>query len=157
MPKYTVEAISKHCCQLGEGPHWDPESQTLYYVDLMAGDVCQLDPKTKESKVVHIGNIVSAVIPIKGEKNQFIISEDNKLFKLDLSSKQKQLLVEIDQNLAGNRFNDAKCDPSGRLWIGTMGPENTPGVFTPGRGKIHETIIFGIFIILNIPRCSLFL
>ena len=135
MAKYTVEVVSNHCCQLGEGPHWDSQSQTLYYVDLMNGDVCQLDPRTQDSKVVHIGNIVSFVVPVKDNKNEFIISDENKLFRLNLETQRKQLLVEIDQNLPGNRFNDAKCDPSGRLWVGTMGPETSPGVFTPGRGQ----------------------
>ena len=136
MAKYTVEVVSNHCCLLGEGPHWDQKSQTLYYVDLMNGDVCQLDPKTQDSKVVHIGGIVSAVVPVDGTQNEFIISQDNKIFRLDIDSQEKQQLVEIDENLPGNRFNDAKCDSSGRLWIGTMGPETSPGVFATGRGLI---------------------
>ena len=132
MTKYTVEVVSTHVCQLGEGPHWESESQTLYYVDFLNGDVCQWDPKTQESKVVHIGDIVSFVVPVKGEKNEFLISEVNKLYKLNLETQRKQLLAEIEQ---GCKFNDAKCDASGRLWIGTFGPESSPGVVTPGRGQ----------------------
>ncbi|CAG2176849.1 unnamed protein product [Oppiella nova] len=138
MAKYTVEVISKHICQLGEGPHWDQKSQTLYYVDLIGGDVCRLDPNTQESEVVHIGGIVSVLVPINNNSNEFIISQDNKLYKLDWSSQEKQLLTEIETHLDKNRFNDGKCDPSGRFWVGTMGPETSPGVFVDNRGALYN-------------------
>ena len=44
---------------------------------------------------------------------------------------------------AGNRFNDGKCDPEGRLWAGTMGQEDTrtPGVPEPKQGTINIRIL----------------
>ncbi|CAG2114797.1 unnamed protein product [Medioppia subpectinata] len=137
MAKYTVEVISKHICQLGEGPHWDEKSQSLYYVDLIGGDVCRLDTKTQESEMIHIGGTVSVVVPIKDSDNEFIIGHDNKLYKLNWSSQEKQLLCEVETHLDKNRFNDGKCDSSGRFWVGTMGPETSPGVFVPNRGALY--------------------
>ena len=145
MSNYKVEVISAHVCELGEGPHWDQKSQSLYYVDLTAGDVCRLNPESRESEILaHIGGIVSLVIPIDNDKNELIITQDNKIYKLDVNSKQKELLVEAEQNLPGNRFNDGKCDSSGRLWVGSMGPEKPNLVFTPNRGSynyLHNFII----------------
>ncbi|XP_054154229.1 regucalcin-like [Oppia nitens] len=138
MAKYTVEVISNHVCQLGEGPHWDQKSQTLYYVDLLNGDVCRLYPKTKESEINHIGEIVSVLVPINNNDNDFIIGQNNKLFKFNWNTKQLKQLAEVEKDLTGNRLNDGKCDASGRFWVGSMGPESSPGVVDPDRGSLYS-------------------
>jgi len=137
MSKYTVEIASKHVCDLGEGPHWDEKSQSLYYVDLFGGKVCCLDTKTQESQIIHIGGLTSVVVPVSNKREEFIISQSNKLFKLNWNTKEKQLLAEVEKSIAGNRFNDGKCDSKGRLWIGTMGSETDPGVVDPDKGSLY--------------------
>lgn len=48
-------------------------------------------------------------------------------------------VVEVDENEdPGNRINDGKADPSGRLWFGTMGPEPEPGNFTLKKGSLYS-------------------
>lgn len=51
----NVTAISERKSDLGEGPHWDPSIQKLYYVDAFVGDVCRLDPATGLTETVHLG------------------------------------------------------------------------------------------------------
>lgn len=34
--------------QIGEGPHWDVESQSLYFVDSSKGTICRYVPATKQ-------------------------------------------------------------------------------------------------------------
>jgi sugar lactone lactonase YvrE len=36
-------------------------------------------------------------------------------------------LARVEDDRPGNRFNDCKCDPAGRLWAGTMSGEHAPG------------------------------
>jgi sugar lactone lactonase YvrE len=40
----------------------------------------------------------------------------------------------VQEDKPDNRFNDAKCDSSGRLWCGTMGAEEAPGVLKQKQG-----------------------
>ena len=43
----TIEVVEDAIkCQLGEGPHWCPKEQVLYYVDIKLGRVLRYDPKT---------------------------------------------------------------------------------------------------------------
>ena len=38
-----------------------------------------------------------------------------------------RMVADVEADRPGNRMNDAKCDPSGRLWAGTMPYEAEPG------------------------------
>lgn len=55
----SVRAVSERLSDLGEGPHWDPQSQRLYHVDAFVGDICRLDPQTGFTEVVHLSKFIS--------------------------------------------------------------------------------------------------
>lgn len=59
----------------------------------------------------------------------------------DKVSKVEELLeVENEPGFTGNRFNDGKADPVGRLWAGTMGPEPEIGKLEPEKGSLYTLI-----------------
>ena len=69
---------------------------------------------------------MSLVIPVANEPNKFIIGLGRSLRVLEWdgnseadTSNLKSLHVVHDDNLGG-RFNDGKCDSSGRLWAGKL-------------------------------------
>ena len=37
------------------------------------------------------------------------------------------MIVDPEWDLPGNRFNEGKCDPAGRLWAGTMALSEASG------------------------------
>lgn len=43
--------------QLGEGPHWDPVSKTLYFVDIEGGTIHKYCPATNSSTKASIGKL----------------------------------------------------------------------------------------------------
>ena len=56
MSCHTIEvAVKNSCSTIGEGPHWEPDSKCLMYVDINAGDVHRWNSETKEDGKVHIG------------------------------------------------------------------------------------------------------
>nr|CAD7194926.1 unnamed protein product [Timema douglasi] len=131
---------------LGEGPHWDNKAKVLYYVDITNSTVNKYDPATKKLNTVKIGGgPVSLVVPIKGKKEQFVISVGRNIAILTWDGKstaptkvETLCSVDSDGDKIRNRFNDGKVDPTGRLWAGTMGPESKPAEVELGKGSLFS-------------------
>ncbi len=103
--------------QLGESPFWDEASQTLYWVDIVGKRVQRYDPSTGEIARWSTAMHVSAAIPT--ERGDVIAPMTNGLHRLDLASGETTPFVRPDTD-AGNRSNETRTDPQGRLWLGTM-------------------------------------
>jgi len=59
---------------------------------------------------------VSFIIP-RSVDGSYVIGLGQTVSSLDWNSGNTEVLCEVDQG-KGTRFNDAKCDASGRLWAG---------------------------------------
>lgn len=120
-------------CILGEGPHYDVNSQNLYYVDIAAPAIFRYSLETGKIFKATIRNNNSKlgfITPIEGTTDEFVIGADRDLtvIKWDGESEEatvQKILVTVDQEFPKNRINDAKCDPKGRLFFGTMGDETS--------------------------------
>lgn len=65
------------------------------------------------------------IIPVEGKPNQYIISLDRELKIISWDGESEKFTIVEDlavaddtPDLAKNKFNDGKCDSSGRLWAG---------------------------------------
>lgn len=52
----NIEAVTEPI-EIGEGPFWSAEQQTLYYVGMVDGSVHSYNTVTKEHHSVKIGNL----------------------------------------------------------------------------------------------------
>ncbi|XP_076237586.1 uncharacterized protein LOC143181185 [Calliopsis andreniformis] len=143
MSKVTIERIAGPY-QLGEGPHWDPDSKKLYFVDIFDQKIYRYDPFTKSltSTFVEEGPVGFA-IPVDGVPGKLVagVSTDIALVtwdgEKDLAKCTVKKLVAADSDPAETRWNDAKADSSGRIWGGTMSNlEN--GQFPPNKGSFYS-------------------
>ena len=50
---YEVEKLAAENALVGEGPMWDVDSQTLYWIDIQGGRFWNFDPATGENKLLH--------------------------------------------------------------------------------------------------------
>lgn len=104
---------------LGEGPLWDAASGLLHWIDALGGTIFALDPSTGETKSIQVGHEIGC-IAIR-ETGELIVATAREISEID-DSGERQLLVSIPGDDPSLRFNDGKCDSSGRLWVGTMSP-----------------------------------
>jgi sugar lactone lactonase YvrE len=100
---------------LAEGPVWDAASQTLLWVDIMAGDVHRLDPASGEDTVTHVDTAVGAVASRRA--GGLILAAGLGFGTLD---EQTGELGWLWNGARGDRMNDGKCDPAGRFLAGTL-------------------------------------
>ena len=121
----SPRTILSHTSQLGEGPVWDSKRQTIIWVDILNGIIHEYSPTQKQYRTIATPSMVGAVA-LKPDGN-LIAALQNGLAFVDRTSGAISMLHDPESHLPGNRFNDGKCDPAGRFWVGTMALSEEPG------------------------------
>jgi sugar lactone lactonase YvrE len=109
---------------LGEGVMWHPTEKVLYWVDITPGILHRFDPKTGQTKLWPMGAMIGTVVPASPEG--LVVALETGIFHFTAHETLVRLYDFPEMPEMGNRFNDGKCDPSGRLWIGTMNKQVQP-------------------------------
>jgi sugar lactone lactonase YvrE len=114
--KATVEL--KWEATLGEGPVWDEAEAKLYWVDILSGTLFQYDPDEKTNPACDIGEHLGAVA--LREQGGLVMAMQSGFAFFDPKTQKMTKITDPESHLPDNRFNDGKCDPSGRFWAGTL-------------------------------------
>ncbi|XP_025831076.1 regucalcin-like isoform X4 [Agrilus planipennis] len=116
--------------ELGEAPTWDDRIKLLYFVDILAGNIYSYDPVTTILNSIQLDGDVTPVVPTVHDTHVFVAGLNRSLVAIRWDPKGSKLqavatLTTVAKQFPTSRFNDGKADAQGKLWIGTMGPENT--------------------------------
>jgi sugar lactone lactonase YvrE len=123
---------------LAEGPVWTAGS--LWWVDLEAGRVHHTDPAIGADEVIEHGEPVGAVIPRVGGGAVLGTRDGVALLDADGSEERR---IPIEENDAESRMNDAKCDPAGRIFTGTMTHDHRRSALYRVDADLAVTTVFG--------------
>jgi sugar lactone lactonase YvrE len=113
-----TEAVAFH----GEGPVWWPGWGGLRWVDMLAGDVLNLEPDGTVGRR-HVGSVAAAVRPRRGGGAVLGVERGFALEEPDGTLTTLPPLWDSD----GLRMNDGACDPDGRFYCGSMAADRAPG------------------------------
>jgi len=102
---------------LGEGPQWDPRRQRLSWVDLESSRLHVDDAQGRPLASYQLPGHVGAALP--AQEGGWLVALPDRLAVLDEAGGLEDV-VALEAHIPGNRSNDAKCDPAGRAWVGTM-------------------------------------
>jgi sugar lactone lactonase YvrE len=117
-----VELAFPAKARLGEGPTWDPASDRLIWVDILASRVHSFDPATGHSSVLATEQHVGAAKPRSG--GGLVVNLRDGVGLYDADGAFRWLHREA---VPGRRANDAAVDAAGHLWAGTMRYDEAPG------------------------------
>ena len=104
--------------QLGEGPTWDDVRNCLWFIDITAPALHQLDPLT--------GAVTSHAMPADiGSfgltlSQRLIVALRTGVHFYDPLSKTLEFLVHPEPNQPHGRLNDGKVGPDGAFYVGSM-------------------------------------
>ncbi len=132
--------IDVPAAELGEGPCWDADTQSLYWVDIPASRVHRLTASGVHSSW-DVGCQAGAVVPRAG--GGLVVAAGNAFLSLDpLTGSVAELATA--PGLPDTRMNDGKCDRAGRFYAGTMAADESPGKGSFYRldPDLHVTEIF---------------
>lgn len=106
-------------CELGEGPTYDPHTDTAWWFDILNSKLCEHHLRTGLSKQHDLPFAASALARVD-ETRQLLFTERG-LYLRDGMSGALSLHMEIEADNPVTRSNDARVHPSGAFWLGTMG------------------------------------
>lgn len=107
---------------LGEGSLWHPIEKVLYWVDISGMKLFRYDPLTEQCRTFMTGSMIGTVVPA-AHTYAVVVALETGIYGMDDEGSLYKLADYPVGELQNNRFNDGKCDPAGRLWVGTMNKE----------------------------------
>jgi sugar lactone lactonase YvrE len=129
-----VSVFDARRCRLGEGPHYDERTGEVVWVDILGSLVLRRGANGAGETPVpgHVG----AAVPRRAGGLVLCLPDGPVLADGDGTLHPLGGYAEADAAAGhprppdgpGMRSNDAKADPAGRLWLGTMPYDDTPGV-----------------------------
>ena len=124
---------------LGEGALWAPRLNRFLLVNIHGKAAYTLDHVTGELTAFPLPEQVGTIVlrapsaARAGGGEQALVALRSGLAVLDLGSGAVTRLPGAPAEPPGNRYNDGKCSPEGRLWVGTM----EDATFSAGVGSLY--------------------
>jgi sugar lactone lactonase YvrE len=126
---------------------WDEAQQRLWWVDIYGKRLLSHDPKSQSYEAHELPDVIgTVVICLDGRP---LIAQACGVAQFDPRTKSLTRLVDLDCNPQTHRLNDGKCDPRGRLWIGTMvehGEAGTAALYCVSADKSVVRLLQGVTI-----------
>lgn len=113
---------------LGESPVWQPRERVLYYCDIAGHRLQRFDPRSGELVHWDFDTDVASLAPCPD--GSLLLAMRDGLWRFDPGSGARTQLCEPPYDPRHERFNDGKCDPQGRFWVGTSYEPRQPALAT---------------------------
>lgn len=130
--------------QLGEGPVWDAARRELLFVDIMAGRLYRTAADQTVELAAEIDRALGAALP--GPDDTVLLVTRSGFSVLDGDGRIAPVL-DVLADRPDLRFNDAKCDPAGRCFAGTLSLIDAPGdaeLMRLDQGPRVEVVVPGV-------------
>ncbi|KAG8985274.1 hypothetical protein FRB90_004847 [Tulasnella sp. 427] len=136
MPTTIVltEPFLKTQCELGEGPLWDPRTQTLHFIDIFDPHLYHYEFNSGKLDVQEFPEPIGCLALRKGGGLACAAKRGFGVLEPQSRPTTIKYLNEPfkETELPYIRFNDGACDPNGVFWAGTLEYTTKEGKHFPG-------------------------
>jgi sugar lactone lactonase YvrE len=122
----NVELAVAEVSLLGESPLWHPVEQVLYYCDIPGRTLNRFDPRNGDLQHWKFDTNVACCAPMLD--GGLLLAMRDGLFNFDPRTGERKHLLDAPYDPTTERFNDGKCDPQGRFWVGTIYEPRDPAL-----------------------------
>lgn len=139
-----MEQVTDPVAAHGEGPVWHATWPGPRWVDMLAGDVLELDRGSVRRH--HVGTVAAAPRPCEDGRVVLALERGFAIASADLTD--VHLLGELWTD-PGVRMNDGDCDPDGRFYCGSMAYDERAGagsLYRLDRDGAVSTVVTGVTI-----------
>lgn len=114
----SIEPLCAIKCELGEGPVWEHQTNSLVWVDIVAAKMHRWNDDTGDTRTWQLPfKAFSATPTLNG---QYVLTTRRGFAIYDPDTENVRSLEDPEPEYPLNYLNDAKCDGLGRLWAGSM-------------------------------------
>ncbi len=126
MARYpSAELFHRVSAKLGEGPVWHPQRKTLWWIDILGQTFFESDLSGSAPRTLSCAQMIGAVAPTQG--GGLVAALRDGIYLVDPDTGATTLFATAPGHDATHfRFNDAKVDPRGRYWAGTLALGSRP-------------------------------
>ena len=104
---------------LGECPLWDERAACLWWIDIRAPALRRLEPATGRVQTWPMPEMVGSVA-LTDDPSLLLVALTSRLALWHVETGAFRTLAEPGFTDPDHRFNDGRCDPAGRFWVGSM-------------------------------------
>lgn len=122
-----AELACKAAATLGEGALWDPRVEKLLWVDIEKQVLHAFAPRSGKDDCWPMPARISTVVPVA--EGGYLLALQTGIYYFNSQTGHLNLLVHLVKQ-PEIRFNDGKCDPAGRFWVGTIHMAGMPQAAT---------------------------
>ena len=123
----NIRAISEVISDLGEGPIWSADTNSVTWTDITQNTFHTADIDTGKTMSFGVPSMVGAIAHSKD--GGYIAATQKGFARIGVDGKYSPLHSFLPDDM---RMNDGKVDPSGRFWAGSMALS-----FEKGRGSLY--------------------
>lgn len=124
---------------LGESPMWHAGEQALYWCDIQGKTLNRFKPTTGSLTQWEVDCEPGCVAP--SSAGTLLLAMRDGVWRFDVTSGRRTLLASAPYDTSKERFNDGKCDPQGRFWVGTIYEPRAPALaalYCYAEGKLER-------------------
>jgi sugar lactone lactonase YvrE len=104
---------------LGEGPTYDPDTDTVWWFNILGRELHELNLETGKKDVHELPMMASVLARVDAERQ--LLATEQGLFIRDIATGALTFYAALEADKPENRSNDGRTHISGALWISTMG------------------------------------